>query len=130
MEKTDSYSYSIHEKLNLRLRKSAEVLEVCEKLASSDKLHDKEQLIVRLKNVIHSNQKWMVSLQQDCSLQICRIKHLTIQNRILAQRLHSIVLSIAFLLNKKDFAKSSLSNYFLYFKVTQVDLLFGFISLI
>jgi len=49
-----------------------------EKLASSDKLHDEEQLIVRLENVIHSYQKWMISLKQNLSLQKRGIQHLTL----------------------------------------------------
>lgn len=96
---------------------------MCEKLTSSDELHHEEQLIVRLEHVIHSDQKRMISLKQNRSLQERGLQHLALQNCIFAQRLHGIVLAIALLLDEEDFAKSSLSNYFLNYEVAEIGLL-------
>ena len=50
------------------LWETSDLAQVHEKLATSDESHDKENLLLGLEHVAHSNEEWVVSLQKDVLL--------------------------------------------------------------
>lgn len=70
------------------LWESGHLTQVGEELSSSHESHDKEDLLVGLEHVAHTNEEWMVGLQEDIFLQFGRLDLVILNNDILAERLH------------------------------------------
>ena len=95
-----------------------------EKLTASNEFHDKEDLLIRLKDVLHTHQKWMVSLHKDIFLQKCWLDLIIVKNDILSQRFHSVNGLSLVMLDQEDFTEASFSNYADDFEVLKIGRLF------
>lgn len=59
--------------------------QVHEKLATTDKSHDEENLLLRLEHIAHAHQEGVVSLEQDVLLEPGRLNLVELNNHILSQ---------------------------------------------
>jgi len=72
------------------LRELSGFPEMHEQLTSSNKLHNKEDFLVCLENVLHTHQEWVISFQQNILLQKCTFDLVVIQNDVLSETLHCV----------------------------------------
>lgn len=70
-----------------------------EKLSSPYKAHDKENLLVRLENVVHANQEWMIGLKQDILFKLGAFDLIIVDDYVFPETLHGKVVSIIFFLH-------------------------------
>ena len=89
------------------LRESSHLAQVHEELATSDESHDKENLLVCLEHVAHSNEEGMISLQKDVFLQPSRLDLIILNDDVLSQRFHCVYLVVTNLLHKEDFTETA-----------------------
>jgi len=81
-----------------------------EQLASSYKLHNEENLLVCLENILHAHKEWVISLKKDFLLEQCAFNLIIVDNDILTQRLHGVDLSVLNFLHQEYFAETTFSN--------------------
>ena len=92
------------------LRESSHLAQVHEELATSDESHDKENLLVCLEHVAHSNEEGMISLQKDVFLQPSRLDLIILNDDVLSERFHRVHLLASPLFNQKDLAEGAATN--------------------
>lgn len=79
-----------------------------EDVASSDILQEEVDSVVSLEHVVHSEDEWILGLEKDIFLGLC-VEDLTFLNEdVLVDSLHSILLAISLANNVKDLAEASL----------------------
>tara|TARA_B110000305_G_C19389422_1_gene613997 strand:- start:687 stop:1265 length:579 start_codon:yes stop_codon:yes gene_type:complete len=121
VEMTESHgdSHSVHFGLIL-----CELLlppEMHEELTTSDKLHDEEDLLIGLEDVLHADQEWVIRLQKDLFLKHGGLDLIIVKNDVLSETLHGEDGIITDLLNQEDLTKTSFTNNTDNFEVLKVD---------
>jgi len=61
-----------------------------EQLSSSNELHDEENLLVCLEDVLHTNKEWMIGLEQYIFLEKGTLNLVVVKDNILSKTLHSV----------------------------------------
>lgn len=112
VEMTESEGNSERIKLSSSLGELPRFSQVHEKLTTSDKLHDEEDLHVGLEDELHTNEEGMVSLLQDIFLKHSRFNLIVIQNDILPERFHGVHCLRILLLHQKDFSETTFADDF------------------
>ena len=100
-----------------------------EQLTSSNKLHNEEDLLVCLENVLHTHQEWVISFQQNILLQKCTFDLIVIQNDVLSETLHCVDRLVGDLLHQEHFSKTTSANDTLYLEIFKIDFLLILVSL-
>mmetsp|Transcript_94264 Transcript_94264/g.129853 ORF Transcript_94264/g.129853 Transcript_94264/m.129853 type:complete len:307 (-) Transcript_94264:476-1396(-) len=94
--------------------------QVSKELTTSDKSHNKEDLLISLEHVVHTNEERMIGLQKNILLKLCALNLVIIDNNILSKTLHGINFTrLVFLLDKEYLAETSSTNNFKQVKVSQ-----------
>jgi len=97
-------------KLSLLLAKALLLRQVLEELATLNELHDEVDAVGLLEDVVHADNERMVHLVQDEFLDLQRLDRLVLDDHVLANTLHCIVLSIQLVVNQVNFSESSPPN--------------------
>jgi hypothetical protein len=98
-------------------------------LTSSNKLHNEENFLVCLENVLHTHQEWVISFQQNILLQKCTFDLIVIQNDVLSETLHCIDRLVGDLLHQEHLSKTTSANDTLYLEIFKIDFLLILVSL-
>lgn len=97
-------------KLSLLLAKALLLRQVLEELATLNELHDEVDAVGLLEDVVHADNERMVHLVQDELFDLQRLDRLVLDDHVLANTLHCIVLSIQLVVNQVNFSESSPPN--------------------
>jgi hypothetical protein len=119
MTESHGDSHSVH--FGLILGELLLPSEMHEELTTSDKLHDEEDLLIGLEDVLHADQEWVIRLQKDLFLKHGGLDLIVVKNDVLSETLHGEDGIITDLLNQEDLTKTSFTNNTDNFEVLKVD---------
>ncbi len=101
------------------LWESCSISEMHEKLTTSHKPHDEENLRLCLEHIAHPNKEGMISLHENFFFKLGALNLIVIEDDIFSEGFHSINFVRTFLLNQEDLTKATSANDFLDNKVLQ-----------
>ena len=119
---TQSHGYLDGIESGAVLREASHLAQVHEEFTTSDEAHDEENLLVRLEHVAHTNQKRVVSLQQDVLFQSRGLHLIILNDDILSQGLHGVNIVRIPLLDQKDFSEGATTDDGLDHEVRKSDI--------
>ena len=100
-----------------------------EQLPASHEFHYEKDLLICLKNVLHSNQEWMVGFLQNLFFKQSGLNLIIVKNDILTKGLHGKDASRVRFFNKEHFTKTSFSDNTFDLEVFQLCRLFRLLPL-
>ena len=105
-------------------RESCNLSQVREQLTTSHKSHDEEHFLLRLEDVIHTDQEGVISLHENVLLEFRRLNLVILNDYILAEGLHGVGIVRSTLLDEKHFSEGAATDDRLDNEVAQADVLF------
>ena len=90
-----------------------------EKLTTFDKLHDEENSVFVLENIVHSNNKRMINFVQDFFFEVKGLKGVVVKHSILSNTLHCVNLTGRSMQALVNFTEGALSYNSKKFKVLE-----------
>ena len=109
------------EKLSLCFGEASVRFENPVEFATIDEWHDEVQAQLRLKDVINSAQEGMVGLQEDLHLENGVFKSALLQDSVLSDGLHGVLLSRSSMLAQVNATKASLADLHVQVKVVKCN---------
>ena len=97
-----------------------------EKFSTAHEAHHEEDFLLSLKDVMHPDKKWMISLKQNILLQLRALNLIIIDDYILSKRLHSVNLERILFLYQEYFAETSSTDDLLDGKIGEAHLRISF----
>lgn len=117
-----SHSNLGSKELSLFFRELFDGNQMSEQLSALHKVHQKVDSVVILEHVLHVDQEGVVNSVKNIFLKLDVLHLLVLNNDVLSNTLHCIQLASGFVLNQKDFSKSTFSDEFAEFKIFEFGL--------
>jgi len=122
VEVTKGHSHLSGEKSNVFFRESFDLDEVAEKLTALDEFHEEVDTIFVLEDVFHVHEEWVVDCVKDVFLKPYIVELFMFDDHVFTDTLHSIEITVVFVLDKEDLAESALSDHLFDFEVFELGL--------
>ena len=105
------------------LRESLLTLEDLVQLSSSNEGHYKVQAELRLEEVVHAHQEWVVAAKQDILLKFCVVDLIILEKHILSNGLDSVQYLILLQLSEVNFPESTSTKDDYELEVLKLDIM-------
>ena len=112
MKMPQRYSNLSYHKSRLFLLEPSYLDQMAEKLATFDKIHQKENSELILENVIHAYNERMVNFIQDFLFKLQTLHRVIFKDDIFSYTFHCVNFFRFYMLTLENFTKSALSDYF------------------
>jgi hypothetical protein len=115
--------YRCYVELGLFFLEPSGLSQMCVQLTSTNELHDEEDLVLRLEDIFHSHQEWVMCFHENLLLKEGALQQVVVEKLIFSESLHSIIYWRSFLLDQEYFSKGTFSNCLDNIEISKTDLL-------